>query len=182
MNDSVKLVEQFEGVYMPSSFEIAQHLYGTDDNISKDVYVDSVRRRVHNHLRSGVDSGIIVRVKGKNTSTCKRIVYRYTTAEYANNMGLTNVPYPSRRPIPKSGVIKLINKCIGEMITLQAYRHKNFLLNDTAVDSVMDYIKNSSSNVARTLRQAKFKKSLSSNVLYVIKNMRGVLNDNLTQF
>ena len=174
MNQSIKLVLSFNGVYMPSTFELAQNFYTGSQSKT---YVDSVRRRVHDELREGVEKGLLSRINGKKNPSTGAHVHRYTCRKHADKLGIKSVPYSDGKGSPaRTGVIDLINRCIAEMTIDKTYRHKKFTSNVDGVSTVMYFIANSKSAPAQKLRNGNYS-NIKQNVLYVVKNHRGVLDD-----
>ncbi|CAM0056917.1 hypothetical protein VPHF86_0214 [Vibrio phage F86] len=176
MNKSVNVVRSLAGVYMPTTYELAQNFY--DANVQhSDTYVDSVRRTVAKELREGVESGLLSRVQGKKFIGSTKFAHRYTCRDYANKIGLVNIGYKdTHAPSIRTGVIALIEKCIAEMVIDKTYRHKKFTSNASGVLSVMSYIHEQKTTAAQMLVHS-HGRTLEKNVKYVVRNHRGILDD-----
>ncbi len=176
MNKSVQLVIAFAGTYMPTAYELGQNFY--DENKHSQTYVDSVRRQCAKELEAGVKAGLLTRVKGKKYAGSNKFAHRYTCRKYADKIGLKNVPYKDgRNTIPRTGIIALIEKCIAEMIVDKTYRHKKFTSNEVGIATVIQYIQEGKTATARKILKS-HASTYERNVKYVVRNHRGVLDDN----
>ncbi|AJT60889.1 hypothetical protein AVU32_gp048 [Vibrio phage ValKK3] len=178
MNQAVNLALSFKGVYNLSTYEIAQDRY--DDSLDP-FYIDSIRRRVHDELREGVEKGLLSRYVGKKNLVENVSVFRYLCRKEADKLGIVSVPYKDgRKAVPKTGIIALIEQCIAEMIVDKSYRHKKFTSIEVGKATVLQYIHEAKTDAAKKILSS-HANTYEKNVNYVVKNHLGVLDDHGVQ-
>lgn len=174
MNNSVKLVKLFEGMFMPCAAEIAQYIYDTSSDARS---ITTVRRQVNRELEEGVQANVLTRTLGRQPDNAKSVT-RFTTRKHAEASSIKCRLIETRVGVQLNGNTKRIRQCLGAMIASGMYKDKVFTGLDASIEPLYQYIQVLSIKPADELRKcAQYNKHWSINIRHVLQNHFGILND-----